>query len=361
MLSIEHFNRPWDRGRHEAVLILLDRAFELLLKSIILHKGGKIREPYEKETIGFEKCVRKCISSNDVKCLTEEEGLTIQIINSFRDAAQHDVVVLSEQELYMYSQAGITLYKDLIKKVFKEELKNHFPERILPISTQPPTDLHTMVEADFKQIKALLKPNSRKQMEAKAKLKSLAIIESSLEGVRNQPSELELNKLAKIVQREKNWTEIFPGIASLNINTQGNGITVDIRITKKEGEKVHLVPEGTPGATVLAVKRVNELEFYTLGLKQIAPKLELGANKTLAVIKHLKIQESGDYFKEVKVGKSRFKRYSHLALEKIKNELPNIDIDKIWAVHKPTGKPKIDKKFLKDQSETGKREGHLKY
>jgi len=253
VLSIEHFNRPWDRGRHEAVLILLDRAFELLLKSIILHKGGKIREAYEKETIGFEKCVRKCISDNQVKCLTEEEGLTIQIINSFRDAAQHDIVVLSEQELYMYSQAGVTLYKDLIKKVFNEDLKSHLPERILPISTQPPTDLHAMVEADFKQIKSLLKPKSRKQLDAKARLKSLAIIESSLEGIRNQPSELEINKLAKNVQSGNKWQDIFPGIASLNIDTIGSGINVYIRITKKEGEKVQLVPEGTPGATVLAV------------------------------------------------------------------------------------------------------------
>ena len=51
VLAIEHFNRPWDRGRHEAVLILLDRAFELLLKSLILHQGGKIREPYEKKQL----------------------------------------------------------------------------------------------------------------------------------------------------------------------------------------------------------------------------------------------------------------------------------------------------------------------
>jgi len=42
IISISHFNNPWDRGRKEAVLILLDRAFELLLKTIILHKGGKI-------------------------------------------------------------------------------------------------------------------------------------------------------------------------------------------------------------------------------------------------------------------------------------------------------------------------------
>jgi len=41
VLAIQHFNRPWDRGRKEAVLILIDRAFELLLKSAILHKGGQ--------------------------------------------------------------------------------------------------------------------------------------------------------------------------------------------------------------------------------------------------------------------------------------------------------------------------------
>ena len=87
-LAVDHFNRPFDCGRQEAVLILLDRAFELLLKAIILHKGGKIREPYEKETIGFDKCVRKCLSDSKAKCLTNEQGITLQIINSFRDSAQ---------------------------------------------------------------------------------------------------------------------------------------------------------------------------------------------------------------------------------------------------------------------------------
>ncbi len=338
VLSIEHFNRPWDRGRHEAVLILLDRAFELLLKSIILHKGGKIREAYEKETIGFEKCVRKCISDAQVKCLTEEEGLAIQIINSFRDAAQHDIVVLNEQELYMYSQAGVTLYKDLLKKVLNEDLKSYLPERILPISTQPPSDLQSMIDVDFKHIRSLLKPKSRKQIEAKARLKSLAIIESSLQGVRNQPSELEINRLSKEVRTGKKWEEIFPGLASLDITTTGGGINVDIRINKKEGEKVQLVPEGTPGATVLAVRRVNELDFYSLGLKDIADKVGLGQNKVLAIVKHLGLQDSLDFFKEVKVGKVKFKRYSQNALNKIVTELPNLDIEDVWAKHRPISK-----------------------
>ena len=51
VLAIEHFNRPSELGRQEVVLILLDRSFELLLKAAIIHKGGKLREAYAKETI----------------------------------------------------------------------------------------------------------------------------------------------------------------------------------------------------------------------------------------------------------------------------------------------------------------------
>ena len=39
-LAIDHFNRPYDRGRTEAVLMLMDRAFELILKATIVQRGG---------------------------------------------------------------------------------------------------------------------------------------------------------------------------------------------------------------------------------------------------------------------------------------------------------------------------------
>jgi hypothetical protein len=334
VLSIEHFNRPWDRGRPEAVLILLDRAFELLLKSIILHRGGKIREPYDKETIGFEKCVRKCITEAEIKCLTEEQGLTIQILNSFRDAAQHDIVELTEQELYLYCQAGVTLYKDLIKTVFEEELNTYIPERVLPISTQPPKSLHSMISGDFKYIQELVRPHSRKQLEAKNKLKAMAIIESSLEGVRSQPSELEVNRLVKEVQSNKNWQEIFPGIASLEIASTGTGINVDIRITKKEGEAVCIVPEGTPGATVLAVKRVNELDYYSISATLFAEKLNITQPKACALAKHLKLEDSEEYFKIIKIGASNFRRFSPSALDLAKKSLPSLDMKSIWENYK---------------------------
>ena len=71
VLSIEHFNRPWDRGRTEAVLILLDHAFEMLLKAAIRHRQGKIRKPSEKQTIGFGACVRKALAQQGAERAAE--------------------------------------------------------------------------------------------------------------------------------------------------------------------------------------------------------------------------------------------------------------------------------------------------
>ena len=235
ILSIEFFNRPWDKSREEAVLILLDRSFELFLKAVILHKGGRIREKRAKETYGFDKCVRVCLSDSTVKCLDEDQAVTIQIINSLRDAAQHYLLDVSESQLYMYAQAGITLYSQKTKEVFDVSLSDYLPERVLPISTTPPKSLGMLIDTEFKEIKELIGPGTRKKLQAKAKLRPLAIIESSLEGVRSQPGEFEINKIIKKIESGKNWKSIFPGIANLNLDTTGSGLSVSIKLTKKAG------------------------------------------------------------------------------------------------------------------------------
>ncbi|MDA2934363.1 hypothetical protein MYX82_08465 [Acidobacteria bacterium AH-259-D05] len=308
------------------------------MKAAIVHRGGKIREPRAKETIGFDNCVRKCVSNADLKCLTEEEALTIQIINSLRDAAQHYILDISEQQLYIYAQAGLTLFGQLLQDVFHQKLNDHFPDRVLPVSTSPPNDFAAVINAEFADVKELVLPGSRKRLHARAKLRSLAIVEASLSGIRSQPGENELGKLARRIADGEEWPALFPGVASLRLDTEGTGFNVSLRITKSKGDPVHLVPEGTPGTMVVAVKRVDELGFYSLGLSQLADKLNLTQPKTLAVIRHLKIQKSSDYFKEIKIGKSKFKRYSPKALDLLKHEISNLNINKIWEKHRPRPK-----------------------
>ena len=49
-----------------------------------------------------------------------------------------------------------------------------------------------------------------------------------------------------------------------------------------------------------------------------------------ALIWHLKLQESDEYFKNLKVGKSVFKRYSNKALDSIKQSLEDVDMSEVW-------------------------------
>jgi len=335
LLSIEFFNRPFDRGRIHAALILLDHSFEMLLKASILQRGARIYDRKTKQTVGFAKCVRLAIGEGDVRFLTDEQALTLQMINSMRDAEQHYFIVIPEDQHYMLMQAGVTLFKDILKEVFDKDLSESMPQRVLPISTVPPKDLDVLFDNEIDHIKAMIKPGSRKKSLALARLRALDIMESAISGESAPVTDSRLlKKLTEIVDGA-DWRDIFPGVASLNLNAEGTGLSLNLRFTKKEGIPIHTVPEGTPGATVVAIKRVNELDFYNLSHTQLAENVGLTSPKTTALVRYLKLKENNKYFKQIIIGKSKFNRYSQEAIHKIKEELPKIDIDEIWQKYKP--------------------------
>ena len=125
VLSIELFNRPSDSGRMHAVLIFLDHALEMLFKAVIVHRGGRIRERRSKQTIRFDACVRRGLSDANVKFLEENQALTAQMINSLRDAAQHHLLYISQGHLFIQTQAGLTLFRDVFKDVFAPQDLRH--------------------------------------------------------------------------------------------------------------------------------------------------------------------------------------------------------------------------------------------
>lgn len=329
-LSIELFNRPNDCGRIHGVLIFLDHSFEMLLKASIIDKGGKIKEKGAKETIGFSTCIRKGFSDGSVKFLNETEVLTLQTINGLRDAAQHYTLEMSEQYIYFQAQAGLTLFRDIAKKVFNIDLKTELPVRVLPLSTTPPMDIQTFFNAEVGDIKKLLAPKSRKRLEATEKLRALAIMENSIQGNESQPSDIELRKLAAKLVKGSAWNQIFPSVSTLSFTQKGYGPSLDLRITKLEGVPVTIVPEGTPGAGVVAIKRVNELDFYNLGRDQLAKRLNHSGPKITAAIQVLNVKSDPECFKQIKVGNVNFDRYSQKAIEKIKEGLNTKTISEIW-------------------------------
>lgn len=333
VLSVEIFNRPHDRGRVTTCLILLDHAFEMLLKAAIRQRGGRIRAPRAKETIGFDACVRVGLSTGSIRFLSEDQALLLQSINSLRDAAQHYILDLSEGQLYMQAQAGLTMFRDILSTVFGKELSESLPERVLPLATRPPTDLETLFTSEVDEIRKLLKPGSRKQSVAMAKLRPLAILDSAIRGEKGQLAGADLKRAKERLLKDRDWRTAFPGVSSVQMTATGAGPSLDLRLTKKEGAPVHLVPEGTPGASVVAIRRVNELDFYNLGLTQLAKHVRLTGPKTLAVVRHLGLQEDNECFKVISIGSQKHKRYSQHAVTKIREALPELDLEEVWELH----------------------------
>lgn len=338
VLATELFNRPNDRGRIEGVLIFLDHSFEMLLKAAILHKGGKIREPREKNTISFDKCVSKALSDGNVKFLTKEQALTLSTLNGLRDAAYHHFVGLSENLLYMNAQSSLTLFRDIHKKVFGKQALLNLPARVLPLATRVPENLEALFSTEIEEIKKLLKPKSRKQIDAHQRLRGLAILNNVINGERTQPTDSELKALSKLIKHGKSWEDIFPGVASINLESSGSGINFDLRISKKEGIPIHLT--SSSDGPVVAVKRVNELDYYSMGLRDLEKKLSLNQHSALAVISYLGIRDNPDYFKEIKVGSQIHKRYSQKALDHIHQELPKLNLDQVKLEYKTRSKVK---------------------
>ena len=334
VLSVEHYNRPSDRGRVHTVLILLDHAFEMFLKAAIIHRGGKIRKAGQNQTITIKACFGKATSEKGVQFLTQEQGIQLRTLNGLRDAAQHYLLDLSEQHLYIHVQAGFTLFRDIYSEVFGRELSVHLPNRVMPVSTSPPIDINAVFERDTKEIQLLLKPRKRQGMAIRAKLRGLAILEEAIQGSDRQPSDRELNKYGDAVAVGKEWTRIFPGVATIQFTATGSGPSLDLRISKRDGFPIQLVAKGTPGVDRVAIQKFDSLGFYNLGRNLIAKKIGLTGPKTTALIWHLKMKDNPDYFKRVTIDKSSFDRYSQKAIERLRQAVKTEDIGEVWTLYR---------------------------
>lgn len=333
--SVGRFNSPHDRGRATTTLIMLDHSFEMLLKAAIVERGGRIRERRATETIGFDACVRRGLSNGKVRFLTEEQALTLQATNGLRDAAQHYIVEVSEQQLYMHAQSGVTLFRDVLHDVFSVELSDYLPDRVLPVSTTPPADIGMLFDGEVEAIRSLLAPGRRRHTEARARLRPLAILDANVQGEKMQPSTGLLDRMGQRLAAGEDWQEVFPGAASVDLASSGEGARIELRIVKREGVPTVLVPEGTPGASVVAVKRVNELDYYSLSAKALSDKVGLTGPKTTALIRYLALEDDPEYHKRIVVGKVPFKRYSPKALDRMRKALEEVSIDEVWKTNRP--------------------------
>lgn len=329
LLAVELFNRPHDIGRAEAVLMLLQHSFEMLLKGAIYQKRGSIFDKKDGVSYRFDRCLG--IARGDLQILDDDQVLTLATLDSLRDCATHNLLDLSEQALYVHAQAAVIVFDRLLTDAFGERLADHLPERVLPVSTNPPHDMLAFMDSEFSQVRSLLAPGKRRTAEARGTLRHLMMMESNIAGDGTVPSDRQVNEVARRVQCGDTWQAIFPGVASLRIDTQGHGLDVAIRFTRSpSAAPVRLVKLGEPDANEAVVAReVNLLDRFSMGLRDLAQNLSLTPHLTLALVHHLKLRDDADCYKEFHIGKSTFKRYSPLALDRLKQGKETVDLDDV--------------------------------
>ena len=329
IVGIEIFNRPADTARVEGVLLLLNHAFEMLLKGVVLEKTGRIRAKREKYNYGLKKCLEICETQLNV--LDKDEALVLKNLNGFRDAAAHDIVDMSEGLLYGHAQSAIQIFGAILKRVFNRELAKWLPRRILPISTSLPTEIHAVIEHDMNAISIMLSKGHRREDDAEARLRAYQVMEKNIRESQGVPSTEPSDAVIVRKLKSGDWKTVLPMVAGL-VQPAIGGIPFSLHVTKKDGVAVRIDPGASAAIAFRYVKPEDKYPYLT---SELAKKLDTTTSKVVGLVKLLGIKNNDDFHTSIKVSqKGVVNRYSEKAHRLMAAAIAKEGIDPLWAAAK---------------------------
>jgi len=331
-LAIELFNRPTEIARTHGVLILMQHSFEMLLKACILQKTGSIHDREQRYTYGFDRCL--AVATEQLKVISSDERATLSILDVQRDQAAHYYVEMSEDILYVHAQSSVTLFNELLKKVFGMALSERLPSRILPVSTRPPRDLVTLFNNELAEVDRLLTSGKRQGAAAAAKLRTiLAFTVGSRDGGQRVP-ETEISAAIALRRRKSEWDVILPEVAQLKLSTDGSGIPITMRISKDAPIAVRIAKPGEAVTGTVIKQLIDQWDVFNMSRDDLAKKLSLTGPRTHALIYELNLQSDPECYKELQKKSQVFKGYSKKALDKLRQAKVELNIEEVWARHR---------------------------
>lgn len=328
------FNSLAEDGRPTRVLLHLQHAFEMLLKAALVQDKRPVFDKETGRSIGFSKCVN--LGGMKPLGLTLEEAGTLRTIDAMRDEEQHWYAIVDEGLLYLYARAAVTLFDDLLHRVFDERLADHLPLRVLPVGSEPPQDFQTLVDREYSNIAGLLKPGRRARAEADARVRALLAMESQVDADA-EVSDADVRRVVRGIQAGKSRAAVFPALSNVATAVEGGGLAVEVRFVKKEGLAVRLVKDDDQ-VDAAAIRLVPLQKKFHWGAFDLADKLGLSRPRATALRQHLAIDGDPDCCYVFTFGSQRHPRYSDNAYTRMRDAMQGgIDMDAVWASH-GTGK-----------------------
>lgn len=328
------FNSPDDDGRATAVLLHLQHSFEMLLKAALVQ--ARVPGVFDKETgrsIGFARCLHEAQEASGVN-LTSDEAGALRAVDALRDEEQHWFTVVDEGLLYLHTRAAVTLFDDLMHRAFGDRLADHLPLRVLPVGSEPPQDFQTLVDREYDNIAALLKPHRRARAEAEARLRALLAMEGHVEPD-TRVSVTDVRRVVSGVRAGKSREQVFPKLSQVAASVAGEGLTVEVRFVKKNGLPVQFV-KADEAVDAAAVRVVDLQRKFHRSASDLAASVALTPPKAGALRAHLGIDSDETCRYVFTFDSQKHVRYSDNAYTRMRDALAaGVDMAAVWSAHSP--------------------------
>lgn len=331
--AVRAFNDYQEEGRVSTVLLHLQHAFEMLLKAGLVQHGQRVFDPRDGRAIGFDKCVN--LGRQHLGIADAEAG-TLRVIDALRDDEQHWITTVSEGLLYVHCRAATTMFDDLLRRVFDDNLGRHLPHRVLPLSSGPPRDLQFLLDEEYEEIARLLRPGRRMRPDARARIRALLAMEAHVreDGL---VSKKDVDRVERAVRAGGTRAQVFPRLSDIGTETAGEGVSIQVRFVKTGGVPVKLV--GADGDVAAgAIRQVDLQKKYHWSKKELAEKLALSTARCKAVRWYLGIDDDEDCRHDFVFGSQTHRQYSDNAYTRMRDAIEGgVVVDDVYRRYQAKG------------------------
>lgn len=324
--GLEAFNNHDDDGRPEAVLLMLQHSSEMLMKALLVQKGLDVFDKEKGTSIGIERALNLAQAHG---WLNIEQAGAIRVIDAMRDQAQHWMIVVPEDALYINARALITTLDEILIAHFQDTLADNLPLRVLPLSTQPIPDFLMMVNREYEQIRDLLAPGRRARDEARGRITAMLAMEAHV-SEEVAVSKRDLDRIESAIKANTPIEHVFPRLMTLASNVAGEGPTIRVRITRSADAPAIRYVSGDDPEGAAAIREVDLQKKYHLSPSALAERLSLPINKAKAVRDFLRIDENSANVMVFEFGSQRHPRYSDNALRELQQAITPELVEQAW-------------------------------
>lgn len=305
---------------------MLQHASEMLTKALLVQKGQNVFDKEKGTSIGIEKALNIAQSKGWVSAA---QAGAVRVIDAMRDQAQHWMIVVPEDALYINARALITVLDEVLTEHFEDTLADNLPVRVLPLSTQALPDFLMLVNREYEQIRELLAPGRRARDEARGRITALLAMEAHV-SEEVAVSKRDLDRIEDAIKGDIPVEQVFPRLMTLATNVEGEGPTIRVRITKAADAPAIRYISGDDPEGAAAIREVDLQKKYHWSPSALADKLGLSASKVKAVRDFLRIDEDPANVMVFEFGSQKHPRYSDNALRVLRDAITPELVEEAW-------------------------------